>query len=315
MPRPTITSVPGVTAGHWTHPAGTTGVTVVRFDAGARVGHVVPASASGSREWGVLEPDHLADRVHAVCLAGGSAFGLAAADGVMTTLAAAGVGLATAAGVVPIVPAAILYDLDQGPHRPDAAAGRAATSHASGAPLPCGAVGAGAGAWVGRGLGAPVRGGIGSTATALDAGVAGAPYTVGVVVAVNAFGAVVHPVTGRALTHPADAAVSPAHNPLADLTPLTHTTLAVVATDAPLDRGAARVVAKMAAAAFARCFRPALTPFDGDVVFVASTGDGPPVGPATLLAVGDAAATALGEAIVLAVRPPDGLGPTATSAP
>lgn len=283
----TITAVPGLTAGHAQVPSGTSGCTVLRCDAGARAGLWVPGSAPGSREWGVLSGDHLAGRVHAVVLSGGSAFGLATADGVMQVLSAAGVGFDTGFGVVPIVPAAILFDLDQGPERPGAAEGAAAAEAASDRPLPTGRVGAGAGAHVGRGLGAPVRGGLGSAVEAVDA------WTVGVVVAVNAFGAVVDPATGAPLSHVDPvAAASP---PPGDWRG--HTTLAAVATDAPLDRGACRVLAKMASAAFARCFRPAFTPFDGDAIVALSTAAEGLSDAATLARLGDASATALTRAI------------------
>lgn len=286
-----LTAVPGLTVGHWTHPAATTGATVVRCDTGAVGGVWVPGSASGSRELGALALDHLAGAVHAVCLAGGSAHGLAAADGVMAALTAAGVGFDTGHGRVPIVPAAILFDLDGGPHRPTADAGRAAAEAASSAPVPQGAVGAGAGARVGRGLGAPVAGGVGSAAVAVG------DHVVGALVAVNAFGAIRDPDDGTWVSHPD----GPAQPQVPEGDWRGNTTLAVVATDAPLDRAGCRVVAKMASAALARCCWPAFTPFDGDVVFALSTTPGA-ASPPEVAALGDAAAIALQAALLAPFR-------------
>jgi L-aminopeptidase/D-esterase-like protein len=119
----TITAVRGVSAGHWTDDAHHTGVTAVLTVDGARGAVFVPGGAPGSRELATLEPWHLVDRIHGVCLAGGSAFGLAAADGVVAELAERGVGFRTPHGVVPIVPAAIIYDLHSATRRPDAWSG------------------------------------------------------------------------------------------------------------------------------------------------------------------------------------------------
>lgn len=275
--------------GHAALADGTSGVTVVRTDAGARAAHWVPGSATGSREWGVFDPDHVAARVHAVCLAGGSAFGLAAADGVMRALRDNGVGFDTGHGLVPIVPAAILFDLDVGSAPPGADLGEAAARAARHGAMEQGAVGAGAGARVGRGLGVPVQSGIGTACLRVGA------HHVGALVALNAFGAVVDPATGAARSHPDHVA------PIADTMHGSwrgNTTLAVIATDAPIERATLRVLAKMATAAFGRCLRPACTPFDGDVVIALSTAEGPGVDAATLTRLGDAAATALERAIV-----------------
>ena len=115
---PAFTDIPGLRLGHWTHGSGTTGCTVVVFPQGARGGVAVPGHAPGSRELGALSPTHLAEDVHAFVLSGGSAFGLATADGVMRVLAEAGIGFPTSAGPVPIVPAAILFDLPVAAMRP-----------------------------------------------------------------------------------------------------------------------------------------------------------------------------------------------------
>lgn len=286
-----LTAVPGVLAGHATDLVGRTGVTVVLFPDGARAGCFVPGSATGSRELGVLEPGHLAGAVHGFCLAGGSAFGLAAADGVMRVLEERGIGFRTPEAVVPIVPAAILYDLHTATRRPDAAMGEVAARLADRRALGEGSVGAATGARVGSASGAPDRGGFGSWADVPDDQ---DQPVVAVGVAVNAVGSVLDPTTGRRV---------------AGGEPTAHagfwrgqTTLAVVATDASLDRDACTVVARMASAGLARALVPAFTPFDGDLVLVASTGTGPVVGPDRLLAIGDRAASCLSTAIVRAVR-------------
>ncbi|MEZ4236518.1 MAG: P1 family peptidase [Myxococcota bacterium] len=286
-----LTAVAGVQAGHATDAAGGTGVTAVLFRGGARAGHFVPGSATGSRELGVLEPGHVAARIHALCLAGGSAFGLAAADGVMAVLAAEGVGFPTAGGPVPIVPAAILFDLDTATRRPDKALGEQAARAASADPLPEGRVGAGTGARVGRASGAPAPGGFGGWAEPV------AGHVVAAGVAVNAVGSVIDPATGALV-----AGGAPPTGPVA--APLRgQTTLAVVATDAPVDRDGCTVVARMASAGLARTLYPAFTPFDGDLVLVASTGDGPGAPPELLAALGDAAARCVAAAILRAVDP------------
>lgn len=284
------TSVPGVLAAHWTHPEGTTGVTVLRFPGGARAGLSVPGHAPGSRELGVLAPTHLAGAIHALCLAGGSAFGLAAADGVMAVLAEQGEGFDTGAGKVPIVPAAILFDLSVGPHRPDAAAGAAAARACSRDPLPEGRVGAAAGGRVGKAHGNVVPGGTGCAEEAVGA------FTVAAVAAVNAFGGVRDPATGAFV----------AGGPIGAATPSLpgdwrgNTTLAAVLTDAPLDRAQCTVLADMATAGLARTLDPAFTPFDGDTVFAVSTGQGSSDA-GLLTALGAAAARVLARAVLRGV--------------
>lgn len=279
-----ITAVPGVLAGHWTGEH--TGVTVMLTPQGARAGAVVPGSAPGTRELTAVGPEHLSGAVHGLVLSGGSAFGLGTADGVMRWLSERGHGFPIPGGPVPIVPAAILYDLDKGAFRPGSEQGYAAASSASTAPLPYGAVGAGRGATIGRTSDHPTRGWLGTAAGSRRG------HTVGAVVAVNALGSVCDPSTGAWL----------AGGELSD-GPLIgewrgNTTIAVVATNAPLDRAQAQVLAQMASAALARCIRPAFTPFDGDVVFAVSTGDGPVVSAAELMRLGAEAATVLERAIL-----------------
>lgn len=308
QPRPEAggpTAVPGVLAGHWTHPDGDTGVTVLRFPGGARAGVAVPGHAPGSRELGALDPTHVAGVVHAICLAGGSAFGLAAADGVMAVLEADGEGFDTGAGRVPIVPAAILFDLATGPNRPDAAAGAAAARACSTAPLAEGRVGAAAGGRVGKAHGNVVAGGIGCAAQSV------AGWQVGVVAAVNAFGGIRDPRTG-AWVAGGPVAGSPVQAPPGDWRG--NTTLVVVCTDAPLSRPQCRVLADMAAAGLARSIDPAFTPFDGDTVFAVSTGTGAPVDAGALTLLGAHAARLVGRAVVRGVVD-DGVVRNGTPAP
>ncbi len=292
----TPTAVSGVLAGHHTDEDHRTGVTVLLFPSGARAGVHVPGSATGTRELGVFSTGSLAGAVHALVLSGGSAFGLASADGVMGVLAEKGIGFDTPFGKVPIVPAAILYDLHTASARPDAAMGRAAALAASHDPLAEGAVGAGTGAQVAGITGTPRPGGVGCWAEE------GAPGLVAAVVAVNALGAVRDPDTGGWIVGgPIEGAPSPG---LAR----GQTTLAAVVVEAPLDRDGCTVVAKMAAAGLARTLYPAFSPFDGDVVFVASTGQGPPVGAAEQLQLGDRAATCVAQSVVRGVRGPAARG-------
>lgn len=283
-----LTAVPGVLAGHWTADSGTTGCTAILFPDGAVGSVVVPGSASGTRELQVLEARHVAARFHGISLSGGSAFGLSTADGVMSVLRDRGIGHPTPGGVVPIVPAAILFDLDRGETRPDAASGRAAALAATGESLGEGKVGAGAGATVAKLSGGRSPGGFGSWATRFGG------YTIAAGVAVNALGSIRDPATGEWVTEPPPTTVSGHEG--------TNTTIGVIATDAPLVKGQVDVFARMASAGMARAVWPAYSPFDGDTVFGASTGDGSGVDTPLLAGLGHAAAEALAIAIVRAVR-------------
>ncbi len=295
MTGATITAVPGVLAGHWTGES--TGVTALLTPEGAVGGVVVPGSAPGTRELHTLSATHLAGAVHGLCLSGGSAFGLASADGVMRYLAEQGRGFEIPGGPVPIVPAAILFDLDKGSVRPGSEQGYAAAASASADPLEVGRVGAGRGATVARTSGNPQPGWLGSAAVRCGA------WTVGSVVALNALGSIVDPCTGDWLVG------GPLPAPEADQQGLVgewrgQTTLACVATDAPLTRAQCHVLAQMAVAGFARCIRPAFTPFDGDVMFALSTGKGSDRGvePSMLLQLGEHASRAV-EAAILSGAP------------
>ena len=290
----TIRDVPGVRVGHWTDAEARTGCTVILADDGGMVAGVdVRGAAPGTRETDLLRPTALVERIHAICLAGGSAFGLAAADGVMRRLAERGIGFPTAVRPIPIVPAAILFDLGVGDPQavPTADAGHAAAvaAETDDGDLE-GHVGAGTGATVAKlGGGADAHpGGVGSAARRLPDG-----HVVGVLVVNNALGDI-YSRDGRLLVGHEGAAKPP---------PAGNTVLAVVATDAPLDRAQCRRLAELAHDAIARGVRPAHTMFDGDVVFAVSTADGTGSGPEAFLGLGLAADDVIGEAIERSVSP------------
>lgn len=305
--NPTIMAVPGIRAGHAHDVEARTGCTVILgpFRAAAHV----PGFATGTRELHAIRPTSLVERVDAVLLTGGSAFGLAAADGVVAWLEEHGAGFETGVARVPVVPAAVLYDLAEGRAdvRPDVAMGRDACERAGTEPLAEGAIGAGAGATVGKLLGreGASPGGIGTFAAKFGA------WTIGAVVAVNAFGDVVD-ATGRIVAGARDSSgrfidtmqvlASGAAAPDFSQTH-TNTTLALIATDAPLTRTALQTLAQAATAAFGARIRPVFSPFDGDVVFAVSTAEETrPVSPPELLALSVSAQQVLAEAILRAVR-------------
>lgn len=261
-----ITRVAGVRVGHYTDLEGLTGCTVILVPPGTVGSGTVIGGAPGTREIDLLDPSRLVGEVHAFLLAGGSAFGLAAADGVMAALEERGVGVRFGGATVPIVPAAVLFDLGIGDAaaRPGAEAGYASVQAAS-PQVEEGSVGAGTGATVGKWAGArhAMRGGLGSASVALgDAGV-----IVGAVVACNAAGDVLDE-RGEVLA----GARTDAAPAWAGLTGQS-TVLTAVVTNAQLDKAGAAHVARMATAGIARAVRPAHTPYDGDVVLVAATGE------------------------------------------
>lgn len=287
MEHLTIRDVPGIRVGHWTDATAATGCTVILpADAGAVAGVDVRGSAPGTRETDLLRPTALVERVNAICLAGGSAFGLAAADGVVRRLAERGIGFPTAVRPVPIVPAAILFDLGVGDPSafPTADAGYAATvaAEANEGPLE-GRVGAGTGATCAKlgGTGAGTPAGVGSAARRLPDG-----STVGALVVLNALGDVFAR-DGRPLATATGAAPPPVVN----------TTLVVVATDASLDRAQCRKVAELVHDALAIGIRPVHTMFDGDVAFALSTGDGSRMALEPFFGLGRAVVDVVGEAI------------------
>lgn len=308
-----ITAISGIRVGQVTLPERPTGCTVILAPTGT-VGAVdVRGGAPGTRETDLLAPDNTVSIVNAVVLAGGSAYGLDAATGVMKFLDEHRIGYAVGPSVVPIVPAAILFDLNVGGHpeiRPDAACGyRAAASAASTLPAE-GSVGAGAGATVGKlaGPGRAMKGGIGTTALRGPNGL-----IVGAIIAVNALGSVIDPRTGQ----PVAGVRTPDGKRLEDpftlvrggwsTTPglLANTTIGVVATNARLTKADALRVAVMAHDGIARAIVPSHTPSDGDALFVLATGS--LAGDANLAITGALAAEAVSDAILRAVRLAKGL--------
>jgi L-aminopeptidase/D-esterase-like protein len=285
-----LTDIPGIRVGHWTNREAVTGCTVVLVEGGAVAGVDVRGSAPGTRETDLLRPGNLVERVHAVVLTGGSAFGLAAADGVMRYLEARGVGFPARVTRVPIVPAAVIFDLAIGSAtvRPDAEAGWLACAAASDGPIEEGSVGAGTGATVAKrhGLHRAVKGGLGSVSTTLHDGT-----RVGALAVVNAVGAVVDE---RGVEIASERPGAPGE-PLW----IGNTTLAIVATDATLDKALANKVAQMAQDGLAIALRPAHTMVDGDTVFALATCQR--AAPADVTAIGASAALLVARAIVRAV--------------
>lgn len=285
-----ITDVPGIRVGHAQDEEALTGCTAVLCEDGAVGGVDQRGGAPGTRETDLLRPMHLVEHVHAILLAGGSAFGLDAAGGVMRYLEEHKVGFDTRVARVPIVPAAILFDLGLGDPavRPDAGMGYQACLNASADPPAQGNVGAGTGATVGKilGMGQAMKAGIGTAAMELGGGV-----VVGAIIAVNSFGDVVDPATGQILAGARSVEIGPlrigAPGYFADtqkvmtsfigrttvsLATREHTIIGVVATNARLDKAEINAVAQMAHDGLARVIRPAHTMVDGDTLFALSTG-------------------------------------------
>jgi L-aminopeptidase/D-esterase-like protein len=304
-----ITDVPGIRVGQRTLDARPTGCTVILADGSGAVGGVdVRGGAPGTRETDLLAPDNTVERVNAIVLSGGSAFGLDAASGVMRYLSEQNIGYQTSAGPVPIVPAAILFDLNIGGRpdiRPDASCGYDAAKAASSGPVAEGSIGAGAGATVGKlaGSARAMKGGIGTASVRTPAGL-----IVGAIVAVNAVGTVMDPRTGRPIAGVRTVAGNALEDPYALILsgqtsagPAREaTTIGVVATNARLTKAQALKVAEMAHDGLARAIVPAHTPSDGDTIFTLATG-----GLATDVPVGNVgalAAIAVSDAIVRAVR-------------
>ena len=308
MTRDAITDVAGLAVGHFTHPDRPTGCSVVLCPQGAVAGVAVRGGAPGTRETDLLRPENIVGQVHAVLLTGGSAFGLDAAGGVMRWLDEQGAGFAVGAARVPIVPAAVIFDLWRGDTRvrPDAQAGHAACVAASAEPPQQGSVGAGAGATLGKlfGIERAMAGGIG-TASVRSGGV-----TVGALVVVNATGDVIDPADGQVLAGARRSAGSlqllRSHEALLRgdvpdrLQPGTATTIGVVATDAVLDKAQCTALASMAHDGLARTILPAHTPFDGDTLFALATGSSGVHAHAALL--GALAVEATARAVLAAVQ-------------
>jgi L-aminopeptidase/D-esterase-like protein len=312
-----LTDVAGLRVGHAEVPGGLSGTTVVLAPAeGAVAGVDVRGAAPGTRETDLLDPRATVQRVQAVVLGGGSAFGLAAADGVMARLEAAGVGFPVPGAVVPIVPAAVLFDLGRGGPagdpglRPSAVTGAAAADAASAGPVAVGAVGAGAGAVVGG-----LKGGVGTASVVLEGDHAAAGVTVAALAVVNAAGSAVDPgdgtLLGARLGLPGEFAIPPVDDAgraalRAVATPVrprlgTATTLGVVATDATLDNAGCARLAAMGQDGLARAISPVHTVVDGDTVFGLATCARPAPDLPGLVALQAAAADVLGRAVVHAV--------------
>jgi len=307
-------TIPGLTIGHGSDLEGKTGVSVLLCPAGAIAAAEVRGTATGSRQFDSLRRSHhVASRAHAVVLAGGSGYGLSAADEVVSWLEERGHGFDTGVRKVPLVPTAILFDLAFGDPQavPTPELVAQALAGATAGPQPSGSVGAGTGATVGKAKGPEcgMKGGVGFASVTVPDG-----PTVAALVAVNAFGDVRDPATGERIAGcratPESHHMPGAENVLAHMLPdeahpwQGNTTLAVVMTDADIDKPAARKVCEMAFGGFYRCLTPALALFDGDLVVTLATGRVP----VQIHQVGVLAERMVGEAILRAVREADGFG-------
>ncbi len=307
-----LTDVPGITVGHATDTRALTGCTVVLCESGAIGGIEIRGWATGVAGLDLLDPRHFVESIHAVCLAGGSAFGLEAVFGVKQFLEEKGIGLPVANTVVPLVAGAILFDLTVGDGRvrPDKAMGYQACLNATAGKVPEGSVGAGTGATVGKlhGIASAMKGGIGSASVKIGR------VVVAALVAINAFGDVVDPRTRKIL---AGARTSPSGRTFVDTAEAlkkgarppgyqrgANTTIGVVATNARLSKVQAGKVAGWAHLGLARTISPVHTTVDGDTLFCLSTGHQP----AHLDVVGQAAAGVVAEASVRAVMSARGAG-------
>lgn len=311
-----LTQIPGIRVGHAGDPVGCTGCTVVLCPQGTVGGVDVRGSAAGTRELDALSPLHLVPHVDAVLLAGGSAFGLDAAGGVMQFLEERGIGFDVQVTRVPIVPTAILFDLrlGEGRARPDARMAYAACQQATAGPIQEGSVGAGTGATVGKlfGITQAMKSGLGTAALTLPGGLMVAALAV-----VNAFGDVRDPSTGRLLAGARDA---PGSHRLVDSAAAMrrgvvrrgyhgeNTTLCIVATNARLTKVQVTKLAQMAQHGLVRTVVPVHTTLDGDLVIGLATGPAEGGIEADLNVVGLAAADAVAEAVIRGVKAATTLG-------
>jgi L-aminopeptidase/D-esterase-like protein len=311
-----FTSIPGLRVGHAQDEEALTGCTVILCEGGAVGGVDQRGGAPGTRETDALHPMHLVGQVHALVLSGGSAFGLDSASGVVRYLEERGIGLDVGPARVPIVPAAILFDLGIGRAdvRPDAAMGYQACLNASASPPAEGNVGAGMGATVGKivGIGGAMKSGMGVATVEIGRGV-----IVGAIVAVNAFGDVIDPASGKIVAGARSFQKGPAQAGSKDYFADTlkvmktlvgqagfgfpagkDTVIGVVATNARLNKEQVNKVAQMAQDGLARTVRPAHTMVDGDTIFAIATGQFE----ADVNIIGAFAAEMVAEAILRAVR-------------
>ncbi|HLI82511.1 MAG TPA: P1 family peptidase [Bryobacteraceae bacterium] len=301
-----LTDIAGIRVGHVSDYHAITGCTAILCETGAVGGVDIRGSASGTSETPTLDPLHVDPVVHGILLTGGSAFGLEAAAGVRRYLEAKGVGVITPAAKVPIVAAAVIYDLGLGSAhvRPTVAMGEAAANTASADAVPEGSVGAGTGATVGKALGMrqAMKGGIGSYTVSLPGGL-----LVAALVAVNALGDVRDPATGKIVAGARKSAGSREFANAEEVLkqrlpgPLvrgTNTTLGVVATNARLSKVEAKKLAQFGSLGLARAIYPVNTTNDGDTMFALAIGDQR----ADINSLGIAAAEAVTQAILRAVR-------------
>ncbi len=301
----TLTDIPGITVGHVTDKENGTGCTAILCPDGAAAGMELRGMAPGSRETGLLDPLTRTEEIHGILLTGGSAYGLAAASGVVRWLAEKGYGLVTSRGRVPLVPGAVIYDLffNQTFNLPDENMGYQAAQAASGKPVEQGSIGAGTGATAGKiaGIDRAMKTGLGS------AGFQTGDFKVAALAVASPVGDVVDPDNSQILAgvrDPDGKSVCGAMTVLSDAADLfapsdPNTVLGVVATNAKLTKIQIARVARMASAGFARAIRPASTLYDGDMVFSLATGQGPEGNESLIGALG---AEALAQAIAAAAR-------------
>jgi L-aminopeptidase/D-esterase-like protein len=316
-----ITLIDGIRVGHAQDNEAITGCTVILCEKGAVGGVDQRGGAPGTRETDALQPVHLVEKVHAIMLAGGSAFGLDAASGAVRYLEEKKVGFNVGVARVPIVPSAILFDLAIGSskRRPDAEMGYQACLNASKSAPAEGSIGAGTGATVGKilGIGQAMKGGIGSSVREIGAGV-----QVAAIIAVNAFGDVIDPESGKIIAGARSLKKGPVRigkGKFADTMTVMkglvgrtvfgaaqrgNTVIGVVATNAKFDKEGATKVARMAMNGIARSIRPANTMLDGDTIFALATGKRK----ADVNIVGAYAAEVVAQAIVRAVQQAEGMG-------
>ncbi|MDM8532987.1 P1 family peptidase [Anaerolineales bacterium HSG25] len=311
-----LTDISGLKVGHWTNLEAATGCTVVLCPAGAVAGVDVRGTAPGTREVALLDPVCMVDRVHGLLIGGGSAFGLNAADGVMRWLHEHNIGFDVGVAKVPIVPAAILFDLGIGEAEvwPDSVSGYGACQMATNAPVAQGNVGAGTGATAGKLLGfqQATKTGLGSANRHFADGL-----IVSAMVAPNPMGDIYDPTTQQiiagarqpnggfadSLTLMADMHRQQTESPTESPTPISNTTLAIIATNARFNKTQATKIAQMAHDGLARTIRPIHTHFDGDTIFALSHGDKQ----ADVSFVGAIAAEVLAEAVIAGTKAAESL--------
>lgn len=311
----TITSIDGIKVGHYTDPNGATGCTVILMPPGGAIAGIeVRGAAPGTRETDLLKPGTLVNRIHAILLGGGSAFGLAAADGVMKYLEENDIGFQTRSGPVPIVPGAILFDLAIGDSkaRPTAENGYQAAYSASDREVKQGSIGAGTGATVSKfgGIESAIKGGIGSFAIQMNDG-----FSIGALIAVNSSGDVINPENGAIIAGSRDSQgkfkssleLLQESKQQRLLKENSNTTIGIIATDAPLNVEQANRLAIMAHSGIARSIVPSYGMGDGDTLFVVSTASNEPKANIDLTKLGALAAWSVEQSIISAINSATGL--------